>query len=140
MNGPKEFGLMIFIACSFVTWPILGNYTGLGPAWVSAIACGFTALTVLVLCIGKFTAMTPSIISIILLAISGIFNGIACYLYINKITKPGINPAIYVNTVSISMVLAASIISCALLGKFPNKYQVLGIILAMPTIYLLNKI
>ena len=133
--------LAIFIACGFVGWPIVGNYSRACGAWVGTMVIVSTAVAVAFMSFRQLGSVpVPDAKALILLCIAGAINGIAFCLYSDKMATMNASTAtVFVATVSILMVVIAPILNWLLNNKTPDLNQTIGFCLAVVAIYFLSK-
>jgi drug/metabolite transporter (DMT)-like permease len=123
------------IALAFVTWPIVGKYSGADSGWVGTLASLGTLLVVAVSS-RRMLAVPPRGRIILILLVAGIINGIGVYFYSMKTSDPQIQTAIFMVLTAIMMVIVIPIMDWALNGTSFNIYQVAAFGTAALTIYL----
>jgi len=130
----------IFIAFGFVGWTIIGSYSRACGSWIGTIVMLSTAAAVALLSSKQLiNVVAPNGKAWILLLVAGVINGVAVYLYSNKIADITVPTAAFVVTVSILMVVIAPFLNWLINGAVPNYHQTLGFGFAAIAIYFLSK-
>lgn len=132
--------IALFCAAGFVSWPIVGHYSKASGTWVGTVVLVVTAAMVMLLSarqLGDSELPTPK--ALVLLAVAGAINGVACYLFASKTSDPTMHASVFVVMVSVGMVICAPLFDAVLNGVVPTARHLAGFCLAVITIYLLNK-
>lgn len=130
----------IIIAAIFAIWPIIGKNTGLSGGWVITIVSSGTLLTAMLFSINDLSVM-PTLLNKanILLALAGIFNGFACWLYTNRLSKIDIEyTGNLIAVITVGMVLFTPVFHLLINGGVPSSRQILGFTLAACSVYFLT--
>ncbi len=137
--GITTVGWAVLIGSCFA-WPIIARFSGVGGAWTGTIvfAVTFGTLAIWSLVSGQFGHQAISRNAILILVFAGLLNGIGCYLYSEKVTDPSIPAGVFVALVSISSVLAASLLSIPILGVGLTLKQWAGVAAGVVAIALLK--
>ena len=132
-------GWAVLIGSCFA-WPIVARFSGAGGAWTGTVvfAVTFATLVVWSLVSGQFGNQVISRNAILILGFAGLLNGVGCYLYSEKVTDLSIPTGVFVALVSISSVLAASILSIPILGVGLTLKQWAGVGAGVVAIVLLK--
>lgn len=140
MEQAKYFGICVFLSTALVSWTIIGSNLDVDAAWMGAIVMGATAFAVIILAYFANTfGNMPTYPTILTLIFLGIINGAAVYIYSGKLVDPNINTSSLVVSISILMVIEVPILAWIFKGIVPSGCQAIGLLLAIPAIYLLNK-
>lgn len=140
MDQIKHLGVCIFLSTALVSWTIIGSNLGVSAAWMGTIVMGATTFAVVILAYSANSfGDIPTYPAVLLLIFLGFLDGIAVYIYSGKLTDPNINTSSLVVSISILMVIEVPILTWIFKGIVPNGYQISGLVLAIPAIYLLNR-
>jgi hypothetical protein len=130
----------LFIALGFVGWGIVIKYTGATHSWVAVIVYKSALIVLLVVNAQPLlTGNLPTIKMTAILAVGGILNGLAVHLYAKCLSKPEIDPAVFMLMVFAFMVLETPLLNWAIYNKIPNSNQIIACVLAIGASYFLNK-
>ncbi|MEK7650000.1 MAG: hypothetical protein AAB367_03545 [Patescibacteria group bacterium] len=136
-----NFGMVLpaaLIALAFVTWPIIGKYSGITGAWVGVLASVGT-LTLVAVFSGRALATPPTLRGATLLLAAGAINGVAVFFYSMKTSDPQISTGVIVVITSMMMVVWAPILDRVLNGSAFSPHQIFGFGAAALAIYLLGR-
>lgn len=129
----------VFIAVSFVAWPIAGRYMGLPGSWNMNLVMMGSLLTLIPLSLRSMvTGPSPAWIGVVVMVVVGAINGLALHVYAGK-TAAGtdINVTTFICTVTVLMVVITPFNDWLLNGQTFSLRQIAGIILAPVVIYLI---
>ncbi|MFC1645135.1 hypothetical protein ACFL08_03855 [Patescibacteria group bacterium] len=130
----------IFIAFGFVLWPIAGISTGVSGGLLSTLVMIPTAITVAALTFRRPTDISNLSINVVLILIGlGILNGVAAYIYADKLATKAVPIAIFIVTVSVLMVVMTPILDWLINRTIPNFDRIMGFTFAAAAIYFLSK-
>ena len=129
----------LFIGAGFISWPIVGKYSGQTGPWVGSIVMLGTTAAVVLLSLRDLKGSVPTGKAVLILMIAAVINGIAVYLYAMKAADPEITTAVFVVTVSVSMVISTPVFDWLLNGVIPTLRQIFGFGFAVVAIYLLGR-
>ncbi len=132
-----SFALALFIATGFVSWTIIASYSKVAGGWVGVIVAAATSV-MLGLCSTREIMNTPppSGKALQILVVAGLVNGLAVYLYAQRIANP--NVTTFVVTVSVLMVVCTPAIDWLINGNGLTGRQMIGFTLAAASIYLIK--
>jgi len=127
-----------YIALAFVSWVVVGKYLRVGSPWVAMVTIYSTVLAVTIFYFRGIKALpTPSLPALATLFVLGFANGHAVYAYSQK-TESLPNAGLFILMVCVFMG-AAGLSLDIILNKSPiGRYQLIGVILAMLSIFFMN--
>ena len=135
------FGLALFIALSYLSWPLIGKTMGVNSAWLVTLVMIGTALAVSILSLTrgelvKTAAPHPKALAVIVIA--ALANGLAAYLSAKICTNPTVPTGIYLATLSILMVISGALLGLFLLKEPLTLIQCIGIAFGVVAVILLK--
>jgi drug/metabolite transporter (DMT)-like permease len=134
-----NYGWALFIATSFVLWPIIGKSTGASGQWVNnVVLIGCTLVSVSLAMPGMSQQPLPSLKAFLLLGIAACINGFGFFMYSMKTTDPTIQTGTFMCLVTILMVIIGFAASWMFTDQAVTVRQGIGLIMAIIAIGLIT--
>lgn len=129
---------ILFIATSFVAWPLAGVYFCIPPVWTGAIAMVVTGIVVPASTWKQLTILPMPTIGIIsIFALISVMNGLAIPRYSMRTAELGTSSGSFVAAVSIAMVIIAQFLGYLLPGAELRLNQIGGVFIAAFGVYVM---
>ncbi len=136
----KTFCLAMFIAAAFDSWPNLAKPLGIKPGVVAFVVIVFALVVLAIMAFKDITEIrTISAKAFAVLIVFSIANGLAIYLFTEKVADKNVQTGTFLVTVFVLQVVFAPVIDWLITGVRLNSYQFIGLGLAMSTIWFLSQ-
>lgn len=134
-----QYILSLIVGILYGGWPILANKSGAKPFWISLSISAMTVLTILILGNKSITGNVPNEKMLWLLVIAGLMNGIATWYYGKLVGTPGWNVSTLVAISMMSLIVTSTLSGMAILGEPATVKKIVGLVLALPAIWLMSQ-
>lgn len=129
----------IIVGLFYGGWPVLAKWSGAKPFWIAFAVALMTALFIGAIGHKGFATPIPTGKMLMLLMVAGLMNGVATWYYGSLVGTPGWDVSTLVPVSMMILLLTSALAGMTFLGEPISVRKIVGLILAIPAIWLMSK-